>query len=348
MNILIYGEFSGYGKSLSKGFEALGYNCEVFSPNGDGFKKIESSLTLKSKSIFFKIIELMLLIPSLSKFDKILIMNPSFFSIFKGFGIFPLLFFILKRKDLYLICCGDDVEYIRAGENGIISKYIYESSLYPKAKYFKRKLDFFVNYLCGRYSKFIVPVMYDYEVAWKTSNFREKVTNVIPLACHVEAIHNYKATDYNEINILHGINRPDVKGSAKIISALQRIAKDFNNVIIHLPEQLPQKDYLDMFKKIDIAIDQCKCHGYGMNAIYSMMNAHIVLAPSDEFYLESLGLKSSPVISIKFDEDDIYEKLSSLIKRQDLDLIKLDTKKYADEIHNCQTIAKMFTLYLLK
>ncbi len=38
-SVLIYGEYSGYGKSLADGFKQLGYKSEVFSFSGDGFKK---------------------------------------------------------------------------------------------------------------------------------------------------------------------------------------------------------------------------------------------------------------------------------------------------------------------
>ncbi|MGU5623148.1 hypothetical protein ACV1CY_07410 [Aeromonas caviae] len=348
MKILIYGEYSGYGESLSKGFEELGYHAEVFSPNGDGFKEIESSLKLKSKKAIFKLFELWCLIPRLSRFDKIIIMNPSFFSIFKGFGLLPLLFFVAMKKDLYLLCCGDDVEYIRAGDKELIAKYVYESVSYPKRKYFGRKLDFFVNYLCAKYSKFIIPVMYDYEVGWKSSKFREKVTKVIPLACYFDPEYISKTTNYKEINILHGINRPQVKGSSVIIRALNRISDEFDNVKVHLPERISQKDYFKIFKDVDIAIDQCKCHGYGMNAIYSMMHGHIVLAPADDLYNRSLDLSDNPVVSIEFDEEVIYSKLKMLLNRRDLDEIKQRTKKFANDIHQSKKVSAMLLSYILK
>lgn len=342
MKVLIYGEFSGYGESLAEGFKANGWVAEVFSPNGDSFKAIDSSLKLNSKFPLIKIFELIGLIPTFCKFDKILITNPSFFSIFKGAGIIPLLMFILFKKELYLICCGDDVEYIRYGESGSILKYIYTNIKYPKKRYFSRKIDLFVNYLCAKFSNKIIPVMYDYEVAWKASQFSHKVTNVIPLACFVKPTPSIKPVDYNCIRILHGINRPSVKGSDRIINALNKLKEEFSNVAIYLPERLTRQDYLALFENVDIAIDQAKCHSYGMNAIYSMMYGHVVLAPADEYFNKSIGVQDNPVISIEYDEMFIYEKLKELVISRNLDQIKVETQKFAYKHHECTNIALRF------
>ena len=342
MRVLIYGEFSGYGESLARGFKTNGWEAEVFSPNGDSFKEIDSALRLTSRFSLIKIFQLMCLIPTFCNFDKILITNPSFFSIFKGAGIIPLLIFLVLKKDLYLICCGDDVEYVKSGENGTVKKYIYSGVKYPKKKYFSRRLDVLVNHLCASYAKKIIPVMYDYEIAWKNSIFFEKLTKTIPLACFVEPKPRVKPVDYNCINILHGVNRPSVKGTDKIISALDKLKKEFSNIVIHCPVRLKKQDYLSLFDKIDIAIDQSKGHSYGMNAIYSMMYGHIVLAPADENFNSSFGIHDNPIIAIEYDEDYIYEQLKKLIISRNLDQLKMATQEFAFKHHDCNKVALQF------
>ncbi|HIF9507232.1 TPA: hypothetical protein ACX6SZ_003674 [Photobacterium damselae] len=342
MKILIYGEFSGFGKSLAHGFEQLGWHSSVFSPNGDSFKKIDSSFTLKSKNVIGKVIELIMLIPTLGKYEKILIMNPSFFSIFKGIGILPLIYFILKKKEMYLICCGDDVEYIKSGKEGIVKKYIYTGVKYPSKNYFKRPLDIFVSKLCAKYSKLIIPVMYDYEVAWKESVYSNKVTKVIPLACLVSPKPAIKPIDYKKIQILHGINRPSVKGTDVILKVLKRIENEYDNVKVHTPERLTQQEYLSLFSEIDISIDQCKCHGYGMNAIYSMMHGHIVLAPADNCFNESLNIKNNPIVSISSDENMIYSQIKNLLECISLEKLKEETQEFGYYMHSPSKVALEF------
>lgn len=346
MKILIYGEYSGYGKSLAIGFRELGHQAMVFSPNNEGWKQINSDIGLCAKTKIGKIIDLLKLIPLFLKFDYVLIMNPSFFS-FKLLGPLMLFLFKIKKINLYLLCCGDDFEYIKAGESGLINKFVFSGVDYPVRNYFKTIPDMLVNYLCAKLSTKIIPSMYDYEAPWKSSCFGCKVTEVVPLACHVPSTPKIKPINVKSINIMHGINRRDVKGSDVIIRALKRIENDFRNVVIYTPERLSQSEYLKLFEIIDINIDQCKCHSYGMNAIYAMLHGHVVLAPADEEHCLSFNISETPIVSIKNDECDIYEKLRSLILEPDsLESRKKNTIEYALKYHNpvsvCKKIIRIF------
>lgn len=333
MKILIYGEYSGYGKSLAMGFRELGHEAAVFSPNGDGWKKLDSDFGFLAQSKLGKLKEFFTLIPIFLKFDIVYIMNPSLFS-FKLLGPLMLLLFKIKRVKLFLLCCGDDVEYIKAGESGVIKNFVFAGVDYPVINYLKSMPEKAINYLCAKAVDKIIPTMYDYEAPWKASSFSYKVTEVVPLACHVTNIPKIKPTDVNLIKIMHGINRRDVKGTDVILAALKRIENDFSNVVIYTPEKLSQSEYLKLFVEIDISIDQCKCHSYGMNAIYAMMHGHVVLSPADEQHCRSFNIFKSPVVSISHDEEDIYQKLKSLILSAEyLDRCKEETVDYAVRYH---------------
>ena len=342
MKILIYGEYSGYGKSLATGFRALGYEASVFSPNGDGWKNITSDFSLQSLTKIGKIIDLICLIPRFLKFDIIMVTNPDFFK-FKLLGPMILFLFNVFHKRIYLLCCGDDVEYIRAGESGLIKNFIYKGVSYPRENYFKTMEDKFVNYICASSALKIIPTMYDYELPWKMSQFNNKVTSVIPLACDAKHVDDIKSTEMKSIKIMHGINRRDVKGSNVILAALNRIKNEFSNVVVYTPEKLSQSEYLELLHKIDISIDQCKSHSYGMNAIYSMFNGHVVLAPADEFHCSSFNITSSPIVSICNNEEQVYLKLKEILTEanslDDRKRITLDyAKKHHDAIVVCQKI----------
>lgn len=336
MKILIYGEYSGYGKSLAKGFKSIGHEANVFSPTGDGWKKIDSELVLNSKTKVGKLVQLIQLIPKFLSYDLVFIMNPEFFS-FKLLGPIVLSLLKLRRIKIVLLCCGDDVEYIKAGESGLLKNYMFKNEDLPKKKYYSSCEDRLINYLCAKASIKIIPTMYDYYLPWKFSKFKNKVTDVIPLACDFEPvkIKDIKKTNPRAIRILHGINRRDVKGSKYILSALERIRLEFDNVEVVTPERLSQKEYLDLFSTIDISIDQCKCHSYGMNAIYSMFHGHVVMAPADIHHCETFKITSSPVISITANEEHVYAEVKKLIINvMNLDLIKVETLKYATKYHS--------------
>ncbi|EGQ7950908.1 hypothetical protein HJA60_004213 [Vibrio vulnificus] len=342
MKILIYGEYSGYAESLRHGFKSLGHEVEVFSHGNDGFKKISPSISLKGKSFLHRLFSLYCLIPTFLKFDKILILNPSFFTIFKGLGMVPLFSFVLFRKDAYLLCCGDDVEYVRACRYNLLDKHMYKGVDHNNKKYFNSTLQKFVHSVCSNYAKKIIPTMYDYEAAWGTSKYSNKLTKVIPLACKVINGKSIKSTNRECINILHGINRPSVKGTTNILSALELIKSEYGErVAIYTPEKLPRDEYLKLFDMIDINIDQCKCHAYGMNAIYALMHGQIVLSPADEKCLESMGVSHAPIISISDSVDSIYEELKKTLDRTDTELnnLKYEGKNYAFANHDSVIIA---------
>lgn len=333
MKILIYGEFSGYGKSLAVGFRELGHEASVFSSDGDGWKKLDSEYGLLSVTKFGKLKDLLKLIPVFLKYDVVYIMNP-FFLRFKLLGPLILFLFKLKRMGIYLLCCGDDVEYIRAGERNIIKKFIFSGVEYPSNNYYKSKENRFVNYLCAKAANKIIPTMYDYEAPWRASSFAKKVTEVVPLACYIEKKSKIKPTDVTSIKIMHGINRRNVKGTNVILAALKRIEQEFDNVVIYTPEKLSQSEYMKLFAEVDISIDQCKCHSYGMNAIYAMLHGHVVLAPADEKHCQSFKITQSPVVAISNDEIDIYQKLKGLIlAAESLDKLKGKTVDYAVKYH---------------
>lgn len=347
-SVLVYGEYSGYGKSLVKGFRELGYNAEVFSFSGDGFKKINNGLKLNGKNKFQKMISMIKTIPKILKYKNILIMNPSFFDIrFLG----PLVLTLLKltNKNMVLLCCGDDVEFIRQGKNGNIENWPYSDIPLPKKNYFNTRIDFLTNYLVATFSNKLIPTMYDYHKAWSLSKFSYKLTETIPLACDAK-IKKITEKDFNKekVVIMHGINREGFKGTNIIKKALLKIEKEYGNKVeILFPEKLPLSEYLLLMESVDIAIDQSKGNSYGMNAVYSMFAGHIVLAPANQHFKDDLNLKKTPIVSIENNEDSIYIALQKIIENpHDIYLRKVESQEYAINIHSPKIVAEKFQIYL--
>ena len=165
-SVLIYGEYSGYGKSLVKGFRELGYSAEVLSFFGDGFKQLKSGLILHGNNKLTKLLSLIKLLPKILKYKNILVMNPEFFN-FKLLGPLILLLFKVTNKNIILLCCGDDVEFIKRGKSGEVPNWPYIDIPLPKKKYYSRKVDLFINYIVASSANKIIPVMYDYSKAWR-------------------------------------------------------------------------------------------------------------------------------------------------------------------------------------
>lgn len=340
-SVLIYGEFSGYGKSLVKGFRELEYDAEVFSFSGDGFKKISNGLKLEGNSKIKKLISIVKLIPKILKYKNILVMNPAFFNI-QLLG--PLIFFLLKitNKNIILLCCGDDVEFIKQGKKNNIPNWPYADIELPQKNYYSRFIDIFTNYFIATFSSKLIPVMYDYHKAWSLSKFSSKLTKTIPLACDGE-VKKIIRKDFNneKIVIMHGINREDFKGTKIVRQALLEIKKTYGNKVeILMPEKLPLHEYLKLMETVDISIDQTKGNSYGMNAIYSMLSGHVVLAPANTLFKKDLKLDNCPIVSINNTVESIVDALDDLINHYDIIYeLKKETQDYAIRTHDCKKIA---------
>lgn len=347
-SVLIYGEFSGYGKSLVKGFRQLGYSADVLNFTGDGFKKIKGDLSLSGGNKIKKLISLIKLIPRIIRYENILVMNPAFFNI-NLLGPLILILLKLKRANIILLCCGDDVEFIRSGRKGIIKNWPYADINLPYKGYYSKISDIIIHHLTALFAKKIIPVMYDYAYPWRLSKYKDKVTETIPLACDGSIIeHIVKKDKGAPITIMHGINREDFKGTEIIKQALEIIKKKYaDNVKILYPEKLPFNAYMEMIKNIDISIDQTKGNSYGMNAIYSMLAGHIVLAPANSEFKNDLDINDCPIISINNTPEEIVRKIEWILNNTaDMERLKEKTIQFAKETHDPVKIASMISTYL--
>lgn len=345
-SILIYGEYSGYGKSLAKGFIELGHNAEIFSFQGDGFKNIQSGITLQGKNNKERKKNILKLIPKFLKFKNIIIINTEFVNR-KNNGFLVTLLLKLTGKRIILLACGDDTPFIKYGKKGLIPNWPYEDISLPNKKYLTRLKDYILTYYTASIAYKIIPCMYDYSVSWKQTFFKYKVTETIPLACDGQ-LEPIKKTG-EKIVIMHGINRIDFKGTKVVKAALNEIEKKYsNNVEIIYPEHLPLVEYLEIMKRVDIAIDQTKGNSYGMNAIYSMFSGHIVLAPANNLFLNDINIQDSPIIKINNTKESIVNSLSSLIEeRNKLDDRKKESQNYVVNIHSPIKIAEKIDHYLI-
>lgn len=349
MKVLVYGEYSGYGKSLAKGFNELGYHAEVLSFGGDGFKKIKGDISFHDENKFIKLFKFIALIPRILSFDNIIVLNPSFFGL-KYLGPIVILLAKIKGIRINLLACGDDVEFIKQGKLGNLGSWPYIDTQFPDVKYYTRLTELFVHKIVANVSYRVIPVMYDYQKAWSLSKYKNKVVSTIPLACDGMLI-NLKTKVFGEkIRIMHGINREDFKGTRKIILALNKIKSEYiNDVEVLLPEKLPFEEYMKLLESVDISIDQTKGNSYGMNAIYGLLSGHVVLAPANDFFKKDLCISNCPIIPIINDENDIYVNLKWLIEnREKLDEIKRHGQEYALMMHAPKIVAEKMSKYLLK
>ena len=369
MKILIIGEYSGFAKYLSRGFHELGHKAFVFSW-GDSFKAIEQDAdsyyvnvkdyrigkyTIKNSNRIrnrFSGLKLQHFIKKMEKdWDCAIIINFGFVKMTNN-SLIPFISMeqiesLLKdKRQIFLSACGGDY---------IFYKYIIEKGCASAYEIEKAK-----NSICNEEDKFlkllpsvkgIVPITIDYEDAYKfyLNAFKYTLFSIIPLPFDVNSVTTSRSIS-DKIIIMHGVNRPEPKGSNFIIPAMERIQAEYpDRVKIDIVRRVPLSEYLLRMEDATILIDQCYAKSAGMNAIEALAMGKVVLGGNGQGNAESLGEEVSPVIHINPDEDDIYNKLKVLVDNPHT-LVELSrqSREFACKVYDCKRVAKKYVNLFLK
>lgn len=368
MKILIIGEYSGFSKNLSLGFEELGHECFVFSW-GDGFKKIQQSVrsytikkcTFNSKSGFVvhiisvlislvEQIKLKLFVRSMSekgKWDVALVINLDFIRLKHcfwkaGFTEAMINSLLIDKSQIYLSSCGYDIPYFdywkdRSWKN----KKIIDLNI--SKRYTAKEINHHCS--CLRYINKVIPVMYGYAEPWRKSKFAKGcvVFETIPLP--VSTI-NYESHNIvkDKIVIFHGIIRPEDKGTPIIVEAMDLIQCKYGNKVECIAKGgMPLNEYLPLLYRTNILIDQVYADSVGMNGLFALAMGKVVLGGNEIENQKEFKEFDCPIINIEPNVDMIFNILEDLIMHpQNIELLATKSRKYVERVHNSKLIAQRY------
>lgn len=320
MKILLLGEFSGFFSNLKKGFQALGHDVTLISA-GDGWKKIPGSditfpshkNTLVRRVLLF--ISMIYYSNKMTGYDVVLIINPGFFKV----GLTKLLLNKVRKnnKKVFLSACGDDHEYITFGNNNGFDYWPYSADSSGKYENIPTP-NKDIHHMVARSVDGIIPIFYDYALAWRNSSYENKVKQTIPLPIS-DFVDNVVCTEAKKLRIIHGLNRPHFKGGDFIVKALNRLKEKYpEQVEVNVFEPVELAKYKEILKNSDVVIDQCKfMSGPAMNALYSLSQGKVVLAGQTAESLNEYNIAHSPIVSITPDVDNIFSQLENLVLNKD-------------------------------
>ncbi len=363
MHILIIGEYSGFAKNLAIGLRELGHKVIVFA-SLDGWKKIDpgndsvlypvvhnfkiGKFEIKRTWIFRGIINFFHFKRDIRKykryFDAALIINYEFLRLRWDFtrALFSYKDLSKVMKDeskIYLSACGDDIFYLKYLHH---FRYYFQDN-YTAKNFSSRRLKkiFYqtVSMVAG-----VIPVMYEYAASYRyfAHQYHLKVFPTIPLPIHL--LPNSFNNEFREkIVIFHGLSRKS-KGGEFIVPALEKIQNDFpDRVEVIMRGGIPQEEYLSILAKSNIVVDQCFGYSYGMNALYSMAMGKIVLSGNEPECEQEFG-RNVPIINIKPEVNDIYEKLMWLISlsKEELELKAKEMYSFCHEFHDAKIVAERY------
>lgn len=350
MKILLVGEFSGFFSNLKQGFNLLGHDVTMIA-NQDGWKKIKGAdITISSDlpSIFGKIserLQYLLKIIFLKKFDIILIVNPNI-GINYISGVFSS---ILRKKsqNIYLSACGTDMEYVQYGMEGKFDYWPFDECK-EQSMVSSKTHNNIINIV-----DYVIPTFYDYAEPWRNSEYKEKVFKTIPLPINTSNIKTYYPNIKGKIVFFHGLNAECKKGTKYIKQALENIQIKYpNDTEVIIDGQMPLDEYLELMKRVDVVVDQCKAYSYGsMNSLYALSMGKVLMASfRDECMIEyDIKEEIEGIVHITPEIEYIEKKIEYIIKnKKNLYKWGKQNRKYVEEKHDSKIIAKKYIEVLEK
>ena len=374
MKILLLGEYSRLHNSLKEGLLALDHEVTIVG-SGDKFKQYPVDFSIYAKTCtnnkianfvfkslrkIFKIdlekiekaMRFYLLLPKFNGYDHVQLINSD------ALETYPFLARILykklfsKIKNRSLLICGDEtpiVDYLFKKEMNysILTPYFENNSLEKKfqfpLKYRKISYRKTFNWLAKNCQKIITSDL-DYEIPMQKMGFQ---TTFIANPINIDKIEYLPLTIERKISIFLGINRlsylkKGIKNFEKALTSIQEKYTDKVEIIV--TENIPYHDYISIYNKAHILLDQVYAYDQGYNALEAMAKGKVVFTGAESEFLAHYNLQEDEVcINALPDENDIVAKLSYLIEHPEkIKEISKNARKFIEKEHDYKLVAKKY------
>jgi len=372
VRILLIGEFSRLHNSLKEGLIALGHEVVIIA-NGDGFKNFPVDLSTKAKwcetklgniprQIIYRLLKLdiakleygirfWLQLNKLKDFDVVQLINEAPIQTIPSWERLLLKKVFLQNKKSFLLCCG--VDYIVAKH--LIDKKERYSIMNP---YFenpnsKAEYQFIFEFLTENHKRIHDLVYQNIEGV-----IASDMDYVLPLQNHPKFLGlipnpiNTSKISYSEIEITDkvvlflGINRSTyyTKGISFFEKALKIIQEKYpDKVEVIIAENLPYREYIKLYDKAHIVLDQVYGFDQGYNALEAMAKGKVVFTGAETEFEKYYNLTEKVAINALPDVDYLVESLSNLIEHPEkIKAIGNRARTFVEKEHDYIKIAKQY------
>ena len=374
MKILLLGEYSRLHNSLKEGLVSLDHEVIIIGC-GDKFKQFPVDYSIYAKicnqnkvaNLLFKsirkitsfdfekiekAIRFYFLIPKLNNFNHVQIINSDALETYPILSRYLYKRLFVKIKSRSLLICGDEtpiIEYLLKDE----MKYSILTP-YFENKLLKKQFNFPLKYVTSEYRKTfnwlkencqnLITSDLDYEIPMQKMEFK---TSFIPNPINTDKIEYSPLKIDDKIVIFLGINRLSYlkKGIPFFEKGLEIIqTKYIEKVEVIITENVPYNEYISIYNKAHILLDQVYAYDQGYNALEAMTKGKVIFTGAETEFLKQYQLKENEVnINALPDVNDIVEKLSLLIENPDLILeISKNAKAFIEKEHHYKTIASTY------
>jgi len=373
MKILLVGEYSRLHNSLKEGLKSLNHEVTIIA-SGDSFKEfpvdlsIASHLFTKNKilkffnKVFYAIfrtdlqllekgIRFYLHLPKLKNYDVVQLINSD------AIGTYPFLSRIFYKKllknnkSINLLVCGDEtpiIDYLFKKEldYSILTPYFEDTSL-------KNQFQFPLKYRTKSYRKTfnwlsencknIIASDLDYKIPIEKMGYN---VHFIPNPINTDTIKFKELKIENKVVVFLGINRGSSikKGISYFEKSLSIIKEKYNlKVEIIITENIPYQEYIKLYDKAHILLDQVYAYDQGYNALEAMAKEKVVFTGAEQEFMNYYNLTERVCINAKPDVDCLVNELSFLIENPDeIIAIGKRARAFIEKEHNYIKIAQKY------
>lgn len=372
MRILLLGEFSRLHNSLKEGLVALGHEVTIVG-NGDGFKNFpvdistrasfcESAIgTILRKGMYriFKFdiakiefgIRFYFQLSKLEGYDIVQLINEAPIQTTPAFERFLLKKIFKNNNKTFLLCCGVDYvvanymmqrkarysimnPYFEGNENAHEYKFIFEF-LTPNHKK--------THDLVHQNIKGVIASDMDYVFPLEGHT---KFLGLIPNPINTEKIAFIYNPIQDKIIIFLGINKSSYlsKGIVYFEKALAIIKEKYNDkVAIQIVQNLPYNEYINLYNKAHIVLDQVFAFDQGYNALEAMAKGKVVFTGAEKEFEQQYNLTEKVAINALPDVDTLVNKLSFLIENPaEITAIGRRARAFIEKEHHCIKVAELY------
>ena len=371
MKILLVGEYSRLHNSLKEGLIALGHNVTIIGC-GDYFKnypvdiklnrKYTSGLAKKWKVLLFKLFNIDLAAENIKKqffnhaenlkgYDVVQLINESPLGVTPKIEKEVVSFLAENNKKIFLLSCGTDYISVKYAYDkkfrysilsplfdGKVSKKEFDAVLKYIQPKFKSLHEFVFRHISG-----VIATDMDYHIPMKG---HELYLGLIPNPINTDKLPYMPVPIESKIIIFHGINRANYykKGSDYFEEALVLLQQKYADKIeVITVESVPYAEYIELYNKAHIVLDQVLGFDQGYNALEAMAKGKVVFTGAEKEFTEYYSLEKPVAINVLPDVQDIFTKLEQLILNpsQILEISK-NARTFIEKEHHYKKVADKY------
>ena len=373
MKILLLGEYSRLHNSLKEGLVSLGHEVTIVA-SGDDFKKYDTDYTidsgflprfwfiLKVKNLVYKITSIDLekieravrfyfLLPKLKGFHHVQLINSD------AIETYPFLARFLYKKTFKniesrsLLVCGDEtpvIDYLLKKElkYSVLTPYFEDATL-------RKQFEFPLKYRTKRYRKTfdwlhkncnaLIASDLDYKIPLEAMEYK---THFIPNPINTDTIEFKKLEINTKVVLFLGINRGSSikKGISFFEKALTLIKEKYNDKVeIIITENVPYRQYISLYNKAHILLDQVYAYDQGYNALEAMAKGKVVFTGAENEFTKQYNLTERVAVNALPDVDSLVNELSFLIENpEEIIAIGKRARTFIEKEHHYIQIAEKY------